>query len=475
MQTNGSIHTTVRVYRGALELLFALLPSFAILYLHLFATDAAPLKSLLIHELAILLSILIGAFVAYITWRCYLVSGEPFLRWLALGFLGFTLVYLPHGLLTRLADHNMALFLLYGPAARLTLMACLLIALAQRGHSNDSESQRAKPGFWIIGVLLFLLVDALVAALALSSYSTTIWPRVLLESAALALMFAAILTLLIRRADSPLLRIYLIAVTTFAQSSIAFLLLAKAWDHQWWLAHAIFAAGFFMLSYGVAQAYLASGSFISVYSLEEIFEQLRQEKARAEDALSRLQQANLNLRVIATTDALTGLSNRRHFTEQAERVIERAVFENAPLSLLMLDLDHFKRINDTFGHPAGDRVLRRFAEILQREVRPGDLCGRFGGEEFLVLLPSANMAEARTVAERLRQSVAAEAIDLGEQETRITVSIGIAHLGSSADNLHSLLQRADRRLYAAKAAGRNRVHDSDAVASGELKRPHEAG
>lgn len=466
MQSKSPINTLVRTYKAALEIAFALIPSVAILYIHQFAADASPFKNYPFHEVAILTSVALSGFVAYITWRCYLVSGEPFLRWLALGFLGFTLVYLPHGLLTRTADYNIALFLLYGPASRLVMMACLLVALLRRGHQNDPEPIRRRPGFWIKGSAIFLLVDILVAVVALSPLSATGWPRILMESGALLMMVSTILILLIQRPGSPLLRIYLISVATFAQSSIAFLTLARAWEHQWWLAHVIFAAGFLLLSYGVVHAYLASGSFISVYSLEELFRQLRQEKARTEEAAKQLELANRNLRKIATTDDLTGLNNRRYFSEQAERLIDRARFARTPVALLMLDLDHFKQINDTYGHPSGDLVLRQFADMLRQEVRPGDLCGRFGGEEFLVLLPSASREEALVVAERLRQSVCDRRIELEEGcSIDITVSIGIAHLNPTSDDLHSLLRRVDRRLYAAKAAGRNRVLNSDSAAA----------
>ena len=451
------MHTPVRLYKTTLEIAFALLPGLAILYLYRFSSDAPPFKHHAFHELAIALAVLIGVFVAYITWRCYLASGERFLRWLALGFIGFALVYLPHGLLTPISDGNPGLFLLYGPASRLVLIACLLFALFQMGRPPDPPLQRRAAGFWAIGLAVLILVDLLVAFVAQTLQ--TAWPRMLLEVTALSMMLAAILILLLRGPGSPLMRIYLISIAAFAQSSLAFLLLARIWDHQWWLAHTIFAAGFLLLSYGVAHAYLASGSFISVYGLEEVFTRLRQEKARTERALTQLERANRDLQQMATVDALTGLNNRRHFFELAERSLERIIFEQSSLSLLLLDLDHFKQVNDQYGHQAGDSVLSQFSAILQQELRPGDLCGRFGGEEFLVLLPHTTPDEARSIADRLQQAVAGAELNIEGGTIAITVSIGIAHLRSSADNLHSMLQCADRGLYSAKEAGRNRVRD----------------
>ena len=160
---------------------------------------------------------------------------------------------------------------------------------------------------------------------------------------------------------------------------------------------------------------------------------------------------------LATTDALTGLNNRRFLEIHLPSVIERARADAKPLAILIADIDHFKRINDGWGHDAGDGVLRQFAARLKESLRASDLACRFGGEEFVVLMPNADQRVAQTIAERLRKMVADQPFDLPGVALDVTVSAGIATLDSDDDNAQSLLKRADRGLYAAKRDGRNRV------------------
>ncbi|MBP2290796.1 GGDEF domain-containing protein [Azospirillum rugosum] len=159
---------------------------------------------------------------------------------------------------------------------------------------------------------------------------------------------------------------------------------------------------------------------------------------------------------LATIDPLTGAFNRRAFFRHAEREIARARRTGEPLALLLLDLDRFKRINDRFGHQAGDELLRAFAETVTARLRKSDLFGRYGGEEFCLLLPNTDRTGARTLAEGLRVDFARRAVDFDGQRIIASVSIGIAECGSSAD-LDTALADADTALYQAKRNGRNQV------------------
>ena len=165
---------------------------------------------------------------------------------------------------------------------------------------------------------------------------------------------------------------------------------------------------------------------------------------------------------LATTDHLTGLLNRRAFLEGAEREIHRARRHGLPLALIMFDVDHFKRINDGHGHPAGDEVLRRIAAACRRLLRDEDLIGRLGGEEFAVALVQPPVQVAAAVAERLRQSIEAQAIEYGGRPIPVTISLGIAQLGNGIDTVDQLISQVDARLYTAKREGRNRVCDAPA-------------
>jgi diguanylate cyclase (GGDEF)-like protein len=156
---------------------------------------------------------------------------------------------------------------------------------------------------------------------------------------------------------------------------------------------------------------------------------------------------------LATSDELTGLPNQRAFRERLDREVRRAVRYGRPLSLVMLDIDHFKAINDTHGHPAGDRVLAAIARLLQGFVRGEELMARIGGEEFAWLLPEADVLRAGLAAERAIELVSRDALPgVG----RVTVSAGVCEL-ARAGSAAGMVECADRALYAAKAGGRNRV------------------
>jgi diguanylate cyclase (GGDEF)-like protein len=160
----------------------------------------------------------------------------------------------------------------------------------------------------------------------------------------------------------------------------------------------------------------------------------------------------------STRDALTGAYNRLHFEERLRAEVAYAVRHRSQASLLIIDLDHFKRVNDTYGHPAGDAVLKRACDACMRALRTEDVFARFGGEEFGVVLRGIELKGATRLAERLRQAVAAEVIEHEGQRIQVTLSAGAASLACcDSPSSDELVAVADRRLYAAKQAGRNRV------------------
>ena len=169
--------------------------------------------------------------------------------------------------------------------------------------------------------------------------------------------------------------------------------------------------------------------------------------------LELLQQRTKVLEELATTDGLTKLLNRRTCMDELNRKLEATRASSAPLSVLLLDVDHFKRINDTAGHSVGDRVLREVAKLLKNSLRTTDIGGRYGGEEFLVVLPDTTKTDAINIGERIRETISRAKIQ--GLEWPVTVSIGVAHwMGHTA---HGLLATADMNLYRAKEGGRNRV------------------
>lgn len=180
---------------------------------------------------------------------------------------------------------------------------------------------------------------------------------------------------------------------------------------------------------------------------------------------------NARLYALAITDELTQLYSRRHFQLSLDEAVRRSVRYGEPVALVLLDLDHFKTVNDTYGHPAGDAVLREVAARMRAVVRDVDLPCRSGGEEFAVILPHTAGAEARVAAERLRATLAARPVVLPDgRAIDVTASLGVAGCPADATSAVALVDLADRALYAAKRSGRNRVCDVDAAADRAISR-----
>ncbi len=187
-------------------------------------------------------------------------------------------------------------------------------------------------------------------------------------------------------------------------------------------------------------------------------ETLRELNAALKSQGKALEEANARLAMVAVTDALTGLKNRRYFNERLESAHSLAARKKAPLSLVLADVDGFKIYNDTYGHPAGDEVLRGVAEVLQGVMRTSDLVARYGGEEFAVLLPETDAGGASVAAERLRRAIELRPWPL----CPVTASFGAATLSTGGGCPADLVEKADRALYRSKRSGRNRVtHDRD--------------
>jgi diguanylate cyclase (GGDEF)-like protein len=204
------------------------------------------------------------------------------------------------------------------------------------------------------------------------------------------------------------------------------------------------------------------------YNSEELRVRLRAGR-RILDLQEKLVAAREALRDQATHDGLTGLLNRVTVLDALRTELTRGARERHPVAVLMVDLDHFKLVNDTHGHVAGDAVLHEAARRMMSSVRPYDSVGRYGGEEFLIVLPGCDAPTAQAQAERLRQAMAAEPILIGGQSIRVTCSIGVsASAGLSAASGDSLVYEADRALYQAKDRGRNQVAQASPCEVGVL-------
>lgn len=199
------------------------------------------------------------------------------------------------------------------------------------------------------------------------------------------------------------------------------------------------------------------GEFVASVAIIKMGEGVQRHYAAIVRDISADKKTEEELLRLASTDPLTGALNRREFTSQAEQESLRANRYHRPLSIMMLDLDHFKRLNDSYGHAAGDKALQRFTTLCCNALRTVDIFGRWGGEEFVALLPETDAEGASVIAERLRKLVSQNVLVFNDQKIAFTVSIGIAQYRPGEVSIDGPLGRADTAVYDAKKAGRNRI------------------
>ncbi len=258
-------------------------------------------------------------------------------------------------------------------------------------------------------------------------------------------LLAAVVLLLRNRAafDSEILRWLIISLLLTTGAELAFTSYISVYGFTNLLGH------FFKI---VASMFIYKA--IVEMGLEKphrlLFRNLKQNESALQNALEQVQR-------LAITDSLTGLYNRGHFFELAEHELQSARRYQHPLSAMMLDIDRFKLVNDTYGHAGGDQVLQAIAECCRQVMRKVDVLGRLGGEEFAIIMPETDLAAACQVAERLRQSIAEKTFDTEAGPVRVTVSIGVSTLDDRYSKPEALVAGADQALYVAKRNGRNRV------------------
>jgi diguanylate cyclase (GGDEF)-like protein len=262
----------------------------------------------------------------------------------------------------------------------------------------------------------------------------------------ISLIFVASAVVLFRKREAfdPIVMSCLIgSLILSVGAELAFTFYISVYDFSNLLGHFLKIVAFYLIYKAITEMGLEKPHQL-------LFRDLKQSEIALRKALEEVER-------LAITDSLTGLYNHRHLFELAGREFQRARRYQLPLSVMMVDIDEFKRVNDTHGHAAGDQILQGVAECCRRELREVDVIGRYGGDEFVALLPETGLPAACQVAERLRKSIAEKTLDTKAGRISVTVSLGIAALGDEHLTPDSLLDRADQALYVAKRNGRNRV------------------
>jgi diguanylate cyclase (GGDEF)-like protein len=220
------------------------------------------------------------------------------------------------------------------------------------------------------------------------------------------------------------------------------------------------------------------GSRSEVGYLTEVFNdmvaRLRQGREELASINETLRQKNVELHEISITDSLTRLYNRKHLMETLDREVTRSERYSHPFSLLIIDIDHFKKYNDTYGHLAGDEVLRRLASVFKETIRSSDYAARYGGEEFIIILPEISPEQGVEAAERIRRKVAEQRFEGDGEAIEVTISVGVASYPENGEDAETVIRNADEALYEAKKLGRNQVTLADANRKKKKKKKSKA-
>jgi diguanylate cyclase (GGDEF)-like protein len=264
------------------------------------------------------------------------------------------------------------------------------------------------------------------------------------------------------------LGLFLLDVIVGGEGAIAFcymfglLSLYRVQANKLYIPYSLYASGLIV-------ATLAVGQFSNGFVFWAVLDRLLAIALLIVFAMALLENVRVTERLLtlSMTDPLTGILNRRYFLSQSAAELSRVRRYGFPLSVLMIDIDHFKSVNDRYGHSVGDQVIRTIAATCRTTLRLPDILARYGGEEFVITMPQTAEPEAFRVAERLRQQIEAAEIERKDENLRVTVSIGIAQWIAADGSIEDTIDRADKALYEAKRSGRNRVCVAPRVTAGK--------
>ncbi|MEW6615290.1 MAG: GGDEF domain-containing protein [Thermodesulfobacteriota bacterium] len=402
---------------------------------------------LLFHSLVEIFSIFVGYVIFVFSWHSRKRMDNNYLLFMGIAFLFISSLDLIH----TLAYKGMGVFPGYGAnlptqlwiAARYLQSLTLLI--------SPVFLQRK------LNIYLGFAVFAVATVLALATIFTGAFPACFVEGVGMTpfkkiseyiislILLASIVLLLRRRTsfDRNVLQWLVMSIVLTIGAELTFTLYISVYGISNLIGHFFKLIAFYLIYIAIVETGLEKPHYL-------LFRNLKQNEETLEKTIKEVKH-------LAITDSLTGLYNRRHFYKLAEDESHRAYRYQHPLSVIMLDIDYFKQINDTFGHTVGDEVLQRVAECCRQQLRKVDVLGRYGGDEFVMLLPESNLTAACQAAERLRTTIAQVTLNTTKGTAKVTASLGVAAMDTENLTLETLLIHADQALLVAKQNGRNRV------------------
>ena len=402
---------------------------------------------ILFHSVAEIFSIVIGCSIFILAWNSQQRLDNSYLLFLGIAYLFVSVLDLIH----TLAYKGMGVF----PGYDANLATQLWIA----ARYVQSLSLLLAPVFLHrkLNVYLTFLFYTVVMIAVLAAIFANVFPACYVEGIGLTpfkiisehiisfILLGAIALLLYYRSafDRKVLEWLVASLILTILAELAFTFYVSVYGLGNLVGHFFKLIAFYLIYFAIVEMGLETPHRL-------LFRNMKRHEEALENALQEVQR-------LAITDYLTSLYNRRHFSKIGEDEVQRALRYQRPLSAIMLDIDHFKRLNDTYGHTVGDQILQGVAESCLQELRGVDVVGRYGGDEFVILLPENDLAAAKQVAERLRKSISKRRLKTTKGAAKVTASLGVVTMDSESPTLETLLSRADQALYVAKQKGGNRV------------------
>ena len=411
---------------------------------------ASAFSYVLFHSLAEIHSVIIGVSMFILAWNSRHTLENSYLLFLGTAYLFVSVMDLLHAL----AFSGMGVFETYHIdlagqlwiASRAIQSISLLVAPLFLHHRSSTYRALAILATYVTvaSLLIVAIFTCVFPACLIAGEGLT--PFKIISEYAICLVLLGSIYMHLRTRDhfdDDVLRWIIVSLLLTICSELVFTTQAGLYDPSHMIGHYLKIFAFLFIYKATVEVGLKKPHRL-------LYRNLKQSETALRQVLQEVQK-------LAVTDSLTGLLNRRHFFELAEHELRRAKRYSRPLSAIMLDVDHFKQINDTYGHTVGDEVLREVAQVCMKETRNVDVLGRYGGEEFVIVLPECEAHAAREVAERLRQSIAELSMSTPEGPVQVTASLGVSSLSSPSTTLDALISAADTALYSAKRGGRDNV------------------
>ena len=436
-----------------------------LLFLYLLAQPDVSWQAPAFHFYYVVVSAAIASIIATFAYREYSRTQQLRIYLLAVGFIGISVLYCVHAFITPgksivnfpSMKHHVNAFVFFGDMSRLWVSLFFIpqTFIADKSYRKLSWLPLVVIAVVLAGLSIFMLQNP--ESFPDIKHSNGLDTHFAVITKVITVVFLVITVARYyegwRIIPNPALMALLIGISLLSQTPIVFLL-SKPWGQTWWLAHHLYLLSFIIIGLGLLYSRRCEQiRFFDVFKqIEETMNTIEQQKAALEIANKQLVAKSAALEKMAFIDNLTGAFNRRHFDSEANREIDRVQRYQHQASVILIDIDHFKIVNDTYGHDAGDQVLIELVQAIQDNIRTSDVLARWGGEEFVILTPHLSCDEAGQFAEKLRALIDGCLLD----DKHVTISLGVAECRET-DTVKSWVMRADKALYQAKATGRNKV------------------